>query len=247
MDIAFELKRIVCRFPKLYSALQYFVEGRPYAVVSDQTLMCLEGYPRSGNTFALNLIRGVLLKHYPVFFATHAERLVSHHSHRIASVDAALRRGLPTFALIRAPGDAISSRVVRQVAIGGIDQVVAIRRGLTEYLDFYRYVRERTRVDIVAFDKLVTDSQPFIRRVLRALELDVSGQLELDGIEGFARELTEFWGREQMQETALTQNFSNERKENRKADVREAIEENRRKQFEVAQHLYEEIIKRTRE
>lgn len=78
-------------------------EGRPKAVTRD-TRLVLEGYPRSGNTFAR------------IAFETSQPSPVrlAHHLHAPAQVLAAARYGIPCLVLIREPDEAVLSQVVRE-------------------------------------------------------------------------------------------------------------------------------------
>ncbi len=85
------------------------------------TAIVIDGFLRSGNTYsvaAFQVANG---------FGPH----VAHHLHGGAHVLRAVRLGLPTVVLIRAPADAVSSYLVRRPTLTPDD-------ALLEYLDFYR-------------------------------------------------------------------------------------------------------------
>lgn len=187
--------------------------------------MCLEGYPRSANTFSLNLIRGALIKHFPVFFSTHAERLLVHHTHQIATVKAARHHGIPTLVLLRSPNEAIPSRVVRKSVGINREQEKVICRALKEYQDFYSYVASCDGIDIVRFETVVNAPRSFVEFVLCNIGLKVPEEFEIEPICRFARDTVEYWEEKHMSHDALTENFSNEKKEAKKAQVREKIEQ----------------------
>lgn len=193
VDLGFQFKRLVGSSPALYSLVQ-LLRGRPYSIVTNRTVMCLEGYPRSANTFSLNLVRGALVKHFPVFFATHAERLAAHHSHRIATVKAAQHYGIPTLVLLRSPNDAIPSRVVREATDINQEKERIIGRALKEYLDFYSYVINCDETNIIRFETVVEEPRTFVEFVLSKIGLEVPEEFEIKPIE-FAKDSIEYWGK----------------------------------------------------
>lgn len=84
------------------------------------TELVIEGFPRSGNTFAgaaFTVVQG-----RPV--------TLGRHMHRPAQVIAAARRGLPTLVFIRRPSDAVLSLVIRHPHI-------SIAKALNDYIRFY--------------------------------------------------------------------------------------------------------------
>jgi len=223
IDIKFQLRRFVGRSPALYSAVQCFLRARPYQMVTEKTVMCLEGYPRSANTFSLNLVRGALIEHFPIFFSTHAERLVAHHTHRIATIKAARRHGIPTLVLLRSPNEAIPSRVVRESGVAHQEQRVLIRRDLKEYEDYYDYVLGHDDIQVIRFETVVGEPQTFVEFALDCIGLELPEDFEIAPVHELAVDSIEHWADKQVNHTALTENFSTEEKERQKVQVREKI------------------------
>ncbi len=242
IDLAFQLKLFVGRSPTLYPLIQHFVYGRPHSIVTDRTVMCLEGYPRSANTFSLNLIRGALVEHYPVFFATHSERLIVHHTHRIATVRNARYYGIPTLVLLRSPEDAVSSRVVRELSDTTHDQGVMINRALIEYHDFYESIVSCEGVDIIRFGTVVSKPQIFVEFMLNSIGLEVPEELNIGPIREFARDSIEYWGEKRMNHNALTENFSNEKKADKKAQVKKQIKQEHPEKLESAKSVFLRLV-----
>jgi hypothetical protein len=241
MDVVFWVKEFVSRSPKLYGAIQHFLKGNSTLVVTDDTNLCLEGYPRSANSFALNLVRGALIEHFPLFFATHSKHFVVNHTHRIATVEAARRRQLPTFVLLREPGEAIPSAVVKRARTSNRDKSTVLRRQLRRYEEFYSYVEGHDPIDVVRFETVVDAPAPFLEAVLEALDLEPPENLEVAGIEEFATRAIDYWSAQQDDIDALTSKFSNEEKEAQKADVRTHMNDEFRASYERIQSLYKRL------
>lgn len=80
----------------------------------------MEGFPRSGNTFAVLAFQ----------FAQQAPLPIAHHLHHPAQVIRGVDRGLPSVVLIRSPEAAIRSLWLHRSGI-------AATRLIRQYLDFY--------------------------------------------------------------------------------------------------------------
>jgi len=109
-------------------------------VVAPGTEAVIEGYPRSGNTFAVAAFR--LAQHRPVQLA--------HHVHAPAQVLEGLRLRLPVMVLIRRPDDAVLSTVIRAR--------VGIEAALRMYIRFYeRILPRRDEVVVAPFTTVIQD------------------------------------------------------------------------------------------
>lgn len=86
--------------------------------------VCIEGFPRSGNTFFVSAIR-----------CWNPQLAISHHSHLASSAKYLSRRGVPTVILIREPVAAVSSAMVW-------DGKLLATVGLIAYISFYRSLRK---------------------------------------------------------------------------------------------------------
>ena len=128
------------------------IRHRPFArLVEPGTDLLIEGYPRSGNTFAL-----------VAFELAQTEPLrTAHHLHAPAHVLSAVRRRIPALVLIREPLDAAASLLVRQPAIGA-------EQALRDYFRFYEPL-EAVRRDLVIarFADVTTDFGGVLGRVNR--------------------------------------------------------------------------------
>lgn len=113
------------------------------------TEICIEGFLRSGNTFA-------------VIAFQHAQRRVvsiAHHVHAAGAVIEAVRLGTPTIVLIRPPEDSVLSYVVRWPEL-------TIAHALRGYVRFYEPLVPHRRGFVVApFGEVTSDLGAVICRV----------------------------------------------------------------------------------
>lgn len=120
--------------------------------ITDATQLVIEGFPRSGNTYAT-----FALEHA----AAQAGRtiVVSSHVHTPSQVRLAVQQRFPTLVLVRQPLDTITSLLI---AAPHVHFEAAIR----EYLHHYREIWPwRDRCVIATFDQVVTDFGAVTRRV----------------------------------------------------------------------------------
>lgn len=123
-------------------------DGFPFAFDST-TEVVIEGFPRSGNSFAVEAFR----------FAQARRVSIAHHLHVPAQVIAAARMHVPALVLIRRPEDALVSYSVRAPHL----PLAAIAR---HYLRFYSGIHRHRRAFVVAdFDEVTSDFGAVIRRV----------------------------------------------------------------------------------
>ena len=99
-----------------------------------RTQIVIEGFPRSGNTFAVVAFQ-------------HAQResvRIAHHLHMPAQVMRAAQWDIPTLLLARKPTDAALSWVIREPG-------VPIRQALKHYVSFYEKAAEYRDALVVGF------------------------------------------------------------------------------------------------
>jgi hypothetical protein len=143
--VRWELKTIAGRYPSLCRLLV----RRSGEYPTEETEIVIEGFPRSGNTFAV------------VAFLAAQPRLVSvaHHVHAPAPVITASRLGIPALLLIREPEEAVLSTVIRYPH-------VSIGQALRGFARFHApLVARRGSFVVGRFEEVVTDLGMVIRRV----------------------------------------------------------------------------------
>jgi len=115
--------------------------GKRITLAGPDTDIVIEGFPRSGNTFAV-----------AAFLVANGRTVrIGRHLHGAPHVLRAVRYGLPTLVLVRKPADAVPSYLVRRPSLTPED-------ALLEYLDFYRTAwRVRDGFVVGLFDDVVSD------------------------------------------------------------------------------------------
>ena len=136
------------RRPAFFYALHKLAGKNPAQVVSPETQLVIEGYPRSANTFAVMAFRQ----------AQREKVRVAHNLHVPAQVIRASRWEIPALVLIRDPKDAILSFVMRDP--------ISADQALKHYISFYEALAEY-RDDFVlgTFEEVTSDYGTVIERV----------------------------------------------------------------------------------
>lgn len=118
-------------------------------LVNAETQIVIEGFPRSGNTFA-------------VFAFRHAQGRdvrIAHHLHAPAQVTRAVERGVPTVVLVRDPLEAVPSLMLR-------DPRFSMDLALRYYVSFYEAVAEhRDGYVLATFEDVTRDYGAVLERV----------------------------------------------------------------------------------
>lgn len=99
--IRYELRSCISVYPTLYLPLVRLRHwwGQPTKIITKNSDIVIEGFPRSGNTFC----------YYGFLFAQKRSIRVAHHLHAPAQVIEAVRNNVPVLVLIRDPGEAVAS------------------------------------------------------------------------------------------------------------------------------------------
>ncbi|HEV8681900.1 MAG TPA: hypothetical protein VGS09_03865 [Actinomycetota bacterium] len=148
MGLLYELKTLVARYPPLALPVARLRRGHG-EVVSRQTEIVIEGFPRTGSSFAVAAFRRAQGR--PV--------RVAHHVHAPAQVMAAVRWRIPALVLIRGPEDSVLSLVIR-------NSEIPIAQALTAYERFYRpLLPARDRFEVASFNDVVEDFGEVIDRI----------------------------------------------------------------------------------
>ncbi len=123
--------------------------GRYGDPLRNDTEILIEGFPRSGNSFAVAAFRRA--QHRPVHIA--------HHLHAPGHAIAGVRRGVPTLVVIRHPGEAVPEFAASKPNL----PVKAILRG---YIRFYEpLLAYRSGFVTAPFSDVVGDFGSVVRRV----------------------------------------------------------------------------------
>src|SRR5829696_4316770 len=132
-------RRYVGRHPFLFYNFYRLRPNYRDLLVDRRTQIVIEGFPRSGNTFAVVAFRQ----------AQRESVRVAHHLHMPAQVIRAAKWGIPTLLLARKPTDAALFLVIREPG-------VSIRQALKHYISFYEKAANYRDALVVGFFEEVT-------------------------------------------------------------------------------------------
>jgi hypothetical protein len=119
--------------------------------VSPETQLVIEGFPRSGNSFARRAL--IMAQKDPQI-----KNYIAHHLHVPAQVIQAARWRIPTLVLIRKPRDAVLSLAIRDP--------ISVDQALRYYLSFYETVeRYRDAYVLGLFEEVTEDYGRVIQRL----------------------------------------------------------------------------------
>jgi hypothetical protein len=122
--------------------------------VEPDTDICIEGFPRSGNTFLCKLVKEL-----------NPDLKTANHKHSVGHIKHAFYLNKPVVILIRDPLDAITSELIRYSGDG--KKISKHLYTINRYIQFYDYVSKvSNQVILVTFAELTQDTE----RVLYELE-----------------------------------------------------------------------------
>jgi hypothetical protein len=134
-----------------FAALAATGRARSEWVVGPDTDACIDGFPRSGNSFAVRAFR-----------TWNPDASVAHHVHAPMQAIRAVEIGVPCAVVIRPPTDAVTSWVI--FSEGRVGPGV----GLWCYAHFYRQLMSvREQLAVVRFEDLVEDTAVIVDRLNR--------------------------------------------------------------------------------
>jgi hypothetical protein len=144
------ISAIVGNHPRLFYPLYRLLEGsRPTCVVRGETVLTIEGYPRSGNTFAVQAFK----------IGQHRPLRIAHHLHVPAQVIHSVRCGIPTCVLIREPEDTIRSLLLKY-------PMLPPKVALLGYARFYETCYDyRQRFVTALFEQVICDFGAVIEQI----------------------------------------------------------------------------------
>ena len=157
------MKRLIKSNPflfKLWFELYRKNRGVKINYFNHKIKFLLDGYPRSGNTFAASLVKYIFGK--DVFV---------HHFHAIAPIKIALRKDIPVYILIRDPKEAITSNYLKTFALKNKDVPREINKNLLkkltiEYSNYYKFVyKKRNKIEIIIFKDFISRPEIFLSNI----------------------------------------------------------------------------------
>lgn len=146
--LSYELKTLLAQHPALALPIQRL--RKRGEVLRDDTEIVIESFPRCASSFAVAAFRLAQEPH---------PSAIAHHTHSPAQVLAAVRRGVPTIVLIRAPEDAVLSHVIHTPSL---TPAISLRG----YLRFHEPLLPlRDGFVVGTFEEVVADFGSVIERV----------------------------------------------------------------------------------
>jgi hypothetical protein len=134
-----------------FAALQAIGRVRSEWAVGPGSDVCIDGFPRSGNSFAVRAFR-----------IWNPDASVAHHAHVPMQPIRAVELGVPCAVVVRPPEDAVTSMVI--FSEGRVGPGV----GLWCYAHFYRRLLPvRERIGVLRFERLVTDPTSAVEELNR--------------------------------------------------------------------------------
>jgi hypothetical protein len=145
--LQYQAKTLVAMHPRL--ALPVARVRAHGEVVTRDTDIVIEGFPRTGSSFAVAALRRAHDR--PV--------RIAHHVHAPAQVIAAVRWGIPALVLIREPEDSILSMVIRNRGVGIAQAIRGYRRFYTPLMPM------RDNFVTATFEAVTTDFGKVVVRI----------------------------------------------------------------------------------
>lgn len=119
-NLRYKVRRVLADYPKVFLRAKGGDEKYHRLLVTEATELCIEGYPRSGNSFAFNAFR-----------MWNPDVTVARHLHLPLQLTRAVKSNIPCIVLIRQPEESISSLSI------GLPNV-ALDELCKSYISFYK-------------------------------------------------------------------------------------------------------------
>lgn len=221
----------------------YFVLYRKYRgmklnIPRKNTDLHIEGYPRSGNTYTMNIMRSTLIKNNDYLD-------IAHHCHTSASVKLSTKLNIPTAILLRNPSDAIASSYLKYYALRNLNapeeiNMILLKNNVLLYHDFYKYVWENDNLNIFLFNDFINNPFGFIQSLEKILlkqneNLQLSSQLDLEKGLQKAREL-------ELMKNPLGSSLPNEKRREISKDLKEIL--NQFEELKTVEKIYSQLLDR---
>lgn len=152
--LRYRAKHWLGRRPRLYHWIYRWRDGYVDRLVTDETDLCIEGFPRSANSFAVGAFE----------YAQDEKLSIAHHNHVPAPILNAVQRGLPTVVLIRDPVEAVISFRALQLQTSDVSGTPSPQlalsypeqlRAWTAFYERIEFVREQ--VVVAPFERVIDD------------------------------------------------------------------------------------------
>jgi hypothetical protein len=148
--IGFEWRSIINQYPKILAAwIGWRNPPGVFGLSQQRTDLVIEGYPRSGNTFAW----------YAFSMSQKGIYEVLHHSHQPARIIESVKLAIPTLVLIRQPKDCVISYCIYRPEL-------SLRLALSHWIRFYQIIKpHHENIAIAQFDDVISNFSTVIHKV----------------------------------------------------------------------------------
>lgn len=142
IQLKYELGSLVGQYPTFYETwCRLFRPDTLSRFVTKETDIVIEGFPRSGNTFAVAAFSIAQNKTYRI----------ARHTHKIMQIIKAVDMKKPTLVLIRKPTDAVLSLNIRQ-------PYITLEQALRNYIRYYNGIKPFKSFYLLAeFNAVISD------------------------------------------------------------------------------------------
>jgi hypothetical protein len=229
IQILSNLRISIKSYPIFYILWFYLIRknrGDKVEFFNRSTSFLMDGYQRSGNTFAVFLIKRII-----------PDARFIHHLHAIAPVKMAIRRNIPIFIIIRDPLESISSNYLMHYGMRGLNlpdvtNRMIIELMVAEWIAFYKFVvTNRERITVIQFNELIQFPGQIILKISRVLKYCLPN----DSIDRMGVLINEYKSGENQVGSKLPSLLKEEQKKIVKDYVRTA------RRFKEAKAIYEEV------
>jgi len=152
--LRYNAKQWLGQHPSFYFPVFRHRSGYERLLVYENTDLCIDGFPRSANSFAVGAFE----------HAQESDVSIAHHTHVPAQLLRATDLGIPTVALIRNPVDVVISGRGLELQIATVEDrpeppmYVSFARRLRAWIDFYRRIEPYTdRLVVAPFETVIRD------------------------------------------------------------------------------------------
>jgi len=152
------VSHVLGEYPRLYYPVMRHHRRYKELLITDGTELVIEGYPRSGNTFAVAALQ----------FAQPRPLNIARHTHAPAQVMEGVRLCLPTLVIVRNPRDAAVSLVIREPG-------VTLPHAFERYRQYHERIHScRSGFLVALFDEVTTGFGAVVERFNNAFGLSLT-------------------------------------------------------------------------
>lgn len=140
-DFRFRIRYEIGKYYSLYRLLMLTKPSAARLLVDQQTDIVIEGYPRSGNTFAVAAFMFVQIQ--PV--------RIARHRHVTCQIKQATKQGKPTIIIARSPAETVASLLIRE-------PLIMPETALKTYINYYSTaIKFKNAIISTSFEKIISD------------------------------------------------------------------------------------------